>query len=95
MAVNLFLKSILALYKTDSENSIYSNNFFVNVNLAIIQTGSVTHIYSQSVCGKEALALTNDSSFKNFLVGERPNLTLLLRSLTVMHIVLLLCYYYF
>ena len=38
----------LALYKTNLEDSINSNNFFVNVNLAIIQWGSVPHMSSSS-----------------------------------------------
>ena len=40
---------ILALSKTNLEDSIGSNNFYVNVNLAIFQRGPVTQMYCQAV----------------------------------------------
>ena len=40
---------ILAFSKTNLEGSIGSNNFYVNVNLAMFQRGPVTQMYCQAV----------------------------------------------
>ena len=57
---------ILALYKTNLDDSIDSGNFSVRVYLPLIQKDSVTHVHGLAVNVKEGLPFARDFSLKNF-----------------------------
>ena len=56
---------ILALYKTNLDDSIDSGNFSVKDCLPLIQKDSVTNVHSLAVNVKEELPFARDSSLKN------------------------------
>ena len=56
---------ILALYKTNLDDSIDSGNFSVKDSLPLIQKDSVTNVHSLAVNVKEELPFARDSSLKN------------------------------
>ena len=56
---------ILALYKTNLDDSIDSGNFSVRDYLPLIQKDSVTNVHGLAVNMKEELPFARDSSLKN------------------------------
>ena len=57
---------ILALYKTNLDDSIDSGNFSVRGYLPLIQKDSVTHVHGLAVNVKGGLPFARDFSLKNF-----------------------------
>ena len=56
---------ILALYKTNLDDSIDSGNFSVRDYLPLIQKDSVTNVHGLAVNVEEELPFARDSSLKN------------------------------
>ena len=56
---------ILATWKTNLDDSIYSGNFSVRGYLSLIQKDSTTHIHGLAVYVKEGLPFARDLSLEN------------------------------
>ena len=87
---------ILATWKTNLDDSIYSGNFSVRSYLSLIQKDSTTHMHGLTVYVKEGLPFARDLSLENcgFLLMFSTGLTslsvLLLYPLSITYFVFML-----